>query len=66
MASDHVTYVRNITDIEDKICDRAAEEGIEIAELTARTTAQFHEDIGALGRSGTDRRTARHPICLMR
>ncbi len=47
--AEHVTYVRNITDIEDKICDRAAEEGIEIAELTARTTAQFHEDIRQLG-----------------
>src|SRR5579862_7689818 len=46
---DHVTYVRNITDVDDKINARAAEEGISIRELTERTTAQFHEDIRALG-----------------
>jgi cysteinyl-tRNA synthetase len=46
---DHVVYARNITDVDDKINARAAEEGIPIAELTARTTAQYHEDIRALG-----------------
>ena len=45
----HVTYARNITDVEDKINARAAEEGISIGELTARTTKQFHADIAALG-----------------
>ena len=45
----HVTYVRNITDVDDKINARARDEGISIRELTERTTAQFHEDIAALG-----------------
>ncbi len=45
----HVTYVRNITDIDDKIIQRAAESGEAIAALTARTTAQYQEDMRALG-----------------
>jgi len=45
----HVTYVRNITDVDDKINARAAEENISIRELTERTAAQFHKDIAALG-----------------
>jgi cysteinyl-tRNA synthetase len=45
----HVTYARNITDVDDKINARAAEEGISIRELTERTAKQFHEDIKALG-----------------
>jgi cysteinyl-tRNA synthetase len=45
----HVTYARNITDVDDKINARAAEEGVEIGELTARTTKRFHEDVAALG-----------------
>ncbi|HEX9881336.1 MAG TPA: cysteine--tRNA ligase, partial [Hyphomicrobium sp.] len=47
--ADHVTYVRNITDVDDKINARAAEEGVSIRELTERTAKQFHEDIAALG-----------------
>ncbi len=43
-----VTYVRNITDIEDKIIARAREEDVSIFELTARTTQQFHDDIAVL------------------
>lgn len=46
---EHVTYVRNITDVDDKINARAAEEGISIRELTERTTKQFHADVAALG-----------------
>jgi len=46
---EHVTYVRNITDVDDKINARAREEGVPIGELTERTTKQFHEDIAALG-----------------
>src|SRR5204863_1094249 len=45
----HVTYARNITDVEDKINARAAEEGISIRELTERTANQYHEDVAALG-----------------
>ncbi len=46
---DHVTYARNITDVDDKINARAADEKISIRDLTERTTAQFHADIEALG-----------------
>ena len=46
--AEHVTYVRNITDIDDKINARAKEEGVAIGELTSRTTRQFHDDIAAL------------------
>ncbi|MCL4767359.1 MAG: cysteine--tRNA ligase [Hyphomicrobiaceae bacterium] len=46
---EHVTYARNITDVDDKINARAAEEGVSIREITERTTRQFHEDIAALG-----------------
>ncbi|MFN3892733.1 MAG: cysteine--tRNA ligase [Beijerinckiaceae bacterium] len=46
---DHVTYVRNITDVDDKINARAAERGISIRELTEQTNAIFQEDVRALG-----------------
>ena len=45
----HVTYVRNITDIDDKIIARAAESGVPIDRLTAETTADYHADMAALG-----------------
>ncbi|MEM9223618.1 MAG: cysteine--tRNA ligase [Pseudomonadota bacterium] len=44
----HVTYVRNITDIDDKINTRAKDRGIAIGELTRDTIADFHDDIDAL------------------
>jgi cysteinyl-tRNA synthetase len=44
-----VTYVRNLTDVEDKINTRAAEIGVPIASLTEQTTADFHQDIADLG-----------------
>ncbi len=44
-----VTYVRNITDIDDKIIRRAVERGIPIRQLTQEMTAAMHEDIGQLG-----------------
>ncbi|MGH6894131.1 MAG: cysteine--tRNA ligase [Dongiaceae bacterium] len=44
----HVTYVRNITDIDDKIMDAAKESGESIAGITQRTTKYFHDDMGAL------------------
>ena len=46
---DHVTYVRNFTDVDDKINARAAESGREIGEITAQTTQWFLDDMGALG-----------------
>ena len=51
----HVTYVRNITDVEDKIIAAAAERGEAIAELTQRTTAHLSRRYG-----GAER--ARRPI----
>jgi cysteinyl-tRNA synthetase len=50
-----VTYVRNITDVEDRINARAKETGETIAALTARTTADFHADMAALGALPPDR-----------
>jgi cysteinyl-tRNA synthetase len=44
-----VTYVRNITDVDDKINARAAETGRPIAEITTRTTEDYHADVVALG-----------------
>jgi cysteinyl-tRNA synthetase len=49
-ASDYeVTYVRNITDIDDKIIKRAAENGETVRALTDRFIAAMHEDADALG-----------------
>ena len=45
----HVTYVRNITDVDDKINARAKQSGEPIASITARTAADFHADMAALG-----------------
>jgi len=47
--AEHVVYVRNITDVDDKINARAAERGIAIRELTETTYREFSADIAALG-----------------
>jgi cysteinyl-tRNA synthetase len=53
--ADHVTYARNITDVDDKINARAAAEYPElplneaISRVTTQTEAQFHADVAALG-----------------
>ena len=53
--ADRVDYVRNFTDVEDKINDRAAQLYPEmppleaIAKLTAETTEWYHQDMDALG-----------------
>src|SRR5437588_11593628 len=41
----HVAYVRNITDVDDKINARAAERGISIRDLTEETYGYFREDV---------------------
>ena len=43
-----VRYVRNITDVDDKINARAKDSGEPISAITERTTRMFHEDIAAL------------------
>jgi cysteinyl-tRNA synthetase len=45
----HVTYVRNITDVDDKINARAAERGVTIRELTEETAKIYFADVGAVG-----------------
>jgi cysteinyl-tRNA synthetase len=47
--ADAVVYVRNITDVDDKIMARARETGEPIDAITARTTAAYHADMAALG-----------------
>ncbi|WP_306225889.1 cysteine--tRNA ligase [Bosea beijingensis] len=66
--ADHVTYARNLTDVDDKINARAARDypGLPlneaIAKVTQTTTAQFHADIDALGtlRPTTEPRATEH------
>ncbi|MGR3607807.1 MAG: cysteine--tRNA ligase, partial [Sulfitobacter sp.] len=47
--NDHVTYVRNFTDVDDKINARAAESGRSIGQITDETTQWFLEDMAAVG-----------------
>jgi cysteinyl-tRNA synthetase len=49
-----VTYVRNITDIDDKIIERAARNGENWSELARRFTKYMHEDCAALGLATPD------------
>ena len=44
-----VNYVRNFTDVDDKINDRARQSGRSIAEITQETSQWYLEDMGALG-----------------
>jgi cysteinyl-tRNA synthetase len=62
-----VNFVRNITDIDDKIINRANEEGITAAALAERHIAGFHRDVAALGCVAPDvepRATAHIPDML--
>ncbi len=47
--TDNVCYVRNITDVDDKINQRAKARNITISELCEQTIHAFHQDAGALG-----------------
>ena len=47
--NDNVTYVRNITDIDDKINAKALERGVNIERVTEETIEWFHKDMDFLG-----------------
>ena len=49
-----VTFVRNITDVDDKIINRARETGEDPAAFAERWTAEYHTDYNALGCQPTD------------
>ena len=49
-----VTYVRNITDVDDKIINASRNSGESIAALTKRTEEAFHQDVAALGALAPD------------
>lgn len=49
LAGYSVKFIRNFTDIDDKIINRAAEEGISTEALSQREIANFHSDMEALG-----------------
>ena len=50
----NVTYVRNITDVDDKINQASMDTGEPIRSITERTAQAFHEDMAALGDLGPD------------
>jgi cysteinyl-tRNA synthetase len=50
----NVTYVRNITDVDDKINQASLDTGEPIRSITERTAQAFHEDMAALGDRGPD------------
>ncbi|WP_417451701.1 cysteine--tRNA ligase [Kordiimonas sp.] len=47
--ADHVTYARNFTDIDDKIMNRAIEEGVSIKAISKRYAKAYEEDMATLG-----------------
>ncbi|MBN2630681.1 MAG: cysteine--tRNA ligase [Rhodobacteraceae bacterium] len=47
--ADHVTYVRNFTDVDDKINAKAAATGRDIRDITDETIGWYHDDMDALG-----------------
>jgi cysteinyl-tRNA synthetase len=50
-----VDYVQNITDIDDRIIDRARERGVDTGELAREFEARYLEDMAALGNTSVDR-----------
>ena len=63
-----VRYVRNITDVDDKIIDRASQSGEPIDSVTARTTEAYHQDMAALNALPPDiePRATRHIAQMVR
>ncbi|WP_262691515.1 cysteine--tRNA ligase [Kordiimonas aestuarii] len=47
--ADHVTYARNFTDIDDKIMNRALDEGVSIKAISKRYAKAYEEDMATLG-----------------
>ncbi|MBO9710614.1 MAG: cysteine--tRNA ligase [Caulobacter sp.] len=47
--AEHVVYARNVTDVDDKINKKAADEGVGIKVITDRYLAAYHQDADALG-----------------
>ena len=56
-----VAYISNFTDVDDKIINRAKEEGITPQEVADKYIAAFREDVTALG----VKPATRHPRCLL-
>ena len=54
-----VAYISNFTDVDDKIINRAKEEGITPQEVADKYIAAFREDVTALG----VKPATRHPAC---
>jgi len=62
----HVTYVRNFTDVDDKINARAAETGRDISEITSETTQWFLDDMAAVGALQPSIRGSEHQKAMPR